>query len=209
MHIVSVIALAVILTQHKTDAGTAFTRWGRSVCPTGTVTLYKGYMAGPHFNAGGSGSNFLCITQNPKFVRPKAGHQNNGGYIAGVEFDITPQFDGLFSAENIPDGKIVENDMVCVVCYVEGSYSTMVLPGRQDCENSGYDLMYKGFMVSQWNVARGRGEYVCLDEAPEGRVGGTANNDQSMIYPVQVGCGSLPCNPFVEGYELPCAVCTY
>jgi len=85
-----------------------------------------------------------------------------------------------------------------------------MMPGRQDCSNSGYDLMYKGFMVSDYSGAgRLRAEYVCLDEAPEGIVGGQGKNDQAIIYPVEINCGSLPCNPYVDGYEATCAVCTY
>jgi len=86
------------------------------------------------------------------------------------------------------------------------------VPGKHDCGGSGYDLMYKGFLVSEYHVgvgSRGRSEFVCLDEAPEGIVGGQGNNDNAMIYPAEIGCGSLPCNPYVEGMEAPCAICSY
>lgn len=209
LNTLTVLAVLVTLAVHYTDAGVSFVRWGRSVCPTGTVKLYKGYMAGSHYNAGGSGANYLCITDEPQFVRPKAGRQGTGGMVLGVEFDLVDAYAGVFNPENIPDGRIVQNDMLCVVCYVEGSYDKLVLPGRQDCGKSGYDLQYKGFMVSEWSGPRGRSQFVCMDESPEGRIGGTNDDNQAVIYPVEIGCGSLPCNPFVDGYELPCAVCTY
>jgi len=85
-----------------------------------------------------------------------------------------------------------------------------MLTGRQDCYDTGYDLAYKGFIVSEWSWAgRQPTQYVCLDEAPEGRVGGEGNSEQGYIYPVEMECGSLPCNPYINRMEAPCAVCTY
>lgn len=210
MQFVTLAAVAMILTLHLSDAGVSYVRWGRTVCPAGTHKLYQGYMGGPAWNAKGDGSNYLCIHNDPLFVRPKAGFQGYSGAIWGVEFDLFNVFDGTFSTENIPGGAVIENDMVCVVCYVEGSFDKLVIPGRPDCGSTGYDLQYKGFLVTELNYAdRQRSEFVCMDEAPEGRPGGTNNDNQGIIYPVEVACGSLPCNPFVNGYEMPCAVCTY
>jgi hypothetical protein len=149
------------------------------------------------------------VDESPQLDKGVPGRQGNGGLIFGVEFDIVDHFKGLFSSENIPGGKIWENDMTCVVCYVEGSYDKIMLPGRHDCHKTGYDLQYNGYLVSELHTQPGRSEFVCLDGAPEGRMGGTNNDDQGLIYPVEIGCGSLPCNPFVEGMEMPCAVCTY
>ena len=47
-------------------------------------------------------------------------------------------------------------------------------------------------------------KYICLDEAPDVAVGGTAQNQ--AIYPVEVECGSLPCSVYTSGREVTCVV---
>lgn len=203
-----IFSLIIILSFNFSDAGVSFTRWGRTVCPTGSQVLYKGYMAGPYTNAGGGGGNFLCVHETPKFLRPIPGDQL-GSRIFGTEFDIGDAVNGLFKTDNASGGKLGNQDMVCVLCYVSDSFDKMMIPGRTDCGDTGYDLMYFGFLVAELNVDRKRSEYICLDEAPEGRPGGEGNNDHSIIYPVDVVCGSLPCDKYINNYEMTCALCTY
>lgn len=205
---VYILVVTIIVGLHRTDAGTSFVRWGRTECPKGSTPLYKGYIVGPHFNAGGGGSNYMCAHEKPQFVRPQAGDQPYRAYIWGVELEYGIGTSNQLLGDNV-NGDLHNQDMVCVRCYVENSYDSMMIPGRQDCGGSGYDLQYKGFLVAQANVPRYRGEYICLDEAPEGALGGSGNNDQSVFYLTQFACGSLPCNPFVSDYEVTCAVCTY
>jgi len=203
------IVLSLLLVATVTDAGVSYVRWGRTTCPAGNFALYKGFMAGPYYGVGGSGANFLCMGEKPQFVNSIPGRQGAGGVLHGVELDNTEVFKGLFSSENIPGGVLTSQDMPCVRCYVEGSSDLMMFPGRQDCGPSGYDLQYKGFLVSEWHGPRGRSEFACMDTAPEGLQGGQADNNQGIVYPVEVSCGSLPCNPYVDGLEVTCAVCTY
>nr|BAE93510.1 regeneration-upregulated protein 3 [Enchytraeus japonensis] len=205
---VVVVCLALILSFSFSVAGVSYIRWGRSSCPPGNNLLYTGYMAGPKVDVGGSGSNFLCMHKDPKFVNPIPGLQSTSGHLVGVEFDIYSQFNGLFKTDNVPDGNLLNKDMLCAVCQVAYASDQLMIPGRPDCNGTGYQFQYKGFLVSEDSLPRGRSQYVCLDEAPEGRVGGNANDNQCVVLPVQVGCGSLPCDPYVHGYEVPCAICT-
>lgn len=202
-------ALALLLTLQSADAGVSFVRWGRTECPTGTHVLYKGYITGPHYNSGGNGMNFLCTHEQPQFVRSQAGNQPYRSYLWGVELEYDTASSTQLLTDNVNGGQLLNQDMVCVRCYVEGSYDVMMIPGRHDCGGSGYDLQYKGFLVAEANLQRARSEYICLDEAPEGAPGGSGNMDQSVFYVAQFRCGSLPCNPFVNDLEVTCAVCTY
>jgi len=202
--------LSLLFAASVTDAGVSFVRWGRYVCPTGSQVLYKGFMAQSYYSAGGSGAEYLCMHNTPAFVRGTAGNQGYSGMVFGVELEIVPEaYKSMFLSTNVPSGVLHNQDMPCVRCYVAGSSDVMMVPGRQDCGGSGYDLMYKGFLVSELNTPRGRSQFVCLDEAPEGIVGGERDNNEAVVYPVEIGCGSLPCNPYVAGMEAPCAVCTY
>jgi len=206
---IPVFVLSLLLVATVTDAGVSYVRWGRTTCPAGTFALFKGFMGGPYWGLGGSGANFMCMNEKPQFVNSIPGRQSAGGAIHGVELENTGIFKGLLSAENIPGGILEGQDLPCVRCYVEGSSDQMVMAGRQDCGTSGYDLQYKGFLVSEWHGPRGRSEFICLDGAPEGVQGGQAKISHSLVYPVEVICGSLPCNPYVDGLEATCAVCTY
>jgi hypothetical protein len=204
--------LTLWLVIESSDAGVSFVRWGRTVCPTGSHRLYKGYMTGKHVGKPGSGANFLCAHEDPKFVRGVPGRAPAGyaGLLSGVEIHVNPLYNSLFSVENLPGGVLTTQDMPCARCYVAESTDLMMVPGRPDCGSSGYDLMYSGFLISQASYDGRQGsEYVCLDEKPEGRAGGSGNENNAVIYPVEVECGSLPCNPYVDGLEVTCAVCTY
>jgi len=180
------------------------------VCPSGTVPLYKGFMTGSHSGAGGSASNFLCAHEDPKYVRGSAGFQGWAGALHGVELDLnSPQMKALFLTDNVNGGEVHNQDLPCVVCYVAASDDQIMITGRPDCGNSGYDLQYSGFLVSETNADRKRSEFVCVDEAPQGRLGGNGDMNQAVVFPVESACGSLPCSPYVDGMEVTCAVCTF
>ena len=51
-------------------------------------------------------------------------------------------------------------------------------------------------------------DFICMDEEPEGLRGSYANNNGALFYPVEGACGSLPCPPYVHGWEITCVVCT-
>lgn len=204
------VALALLSCADFSDAGVTYVRWGRTVCPTGAHLLYKGYMVGPHYAGKGSSGNHLCAPETPTFERGTAGYQDWAGQMFGVEFEENAPFKGLFLKDNLPNGVLHNQDMVCAVCYVADSTTSVVIPARKDCMGTGFDLQYKGYLVSEANWGdRSRSDVLCMDEVPEGRVGGTGDDNQSVVYPVQFGCGSLPCNPYVDNMEIACAVCTY
>jgi len=209
---ISLVALAVLLIASSSDAGVSYIRWGRTVCPTGASRLYKGFLGSAHYAVGGNGANYLCAHEAPKFAKTVAGVQAWTAMLYGAEMEYIAEYaaaNAPFSNENLNGGQLANQDMVCVVCYVAGSSDHLMVPGRQDCGQVGYDLQYKGYLVAEWHGGRMRGQYVCMDESPEGRPGGSGDNNQGVVYPVQIGCGSIPCTPYVEGFEMPCSVCTY
>jgi len=84
-----------------------------------------------------------------------------------------------------------------------------MIPARTQCPD-GWTTEYAGYVVSELPYIpqdRKRSSYICWDEAPEAAAGET-NQDQSVIYPVEVHCGSLPCSLYPDGRELTCIVCS-
>jgi len=203
-------ALLVHHTHSHTD-GTAYIRWGRTTCRHDAEVVYTGYIAGSHYNQVGSGANYLCLHDHPQWGRSVSGKQVWSAMIYGVEYELLAGYanNKPFSYANNGGHNLHNQDAVCVVCYVHRSHNVMI-PGRLDCTGMPHWVReYSGYLMSQ-AVATGRNkaEYICVDEAPEARPGGGADNNEGVLYPVQVGCGSLPCPDYVENYEVTCVVCS-
>ena len=51
----------------QSGGGVAYTRWGRTTCPTGsgTTLVYEGLAAGSHYDHYGGGANVICIVKEP------------------------------------------------------------------------------------------------------------------------------------------------
>ena len=60
---------------------------------------------------------------------------------------------------------------------------------------------------NRWQTLLQQQLYVCVDAAPEVAIGGVRQY-QAMLLFVKVGCGTLSCSKFNQGWELPCVVCT-
>lgn len=65
--------------------GIVFTRWGRSVCPSGSRLVYSGFAAGSLYSQPGSGANVLCMRQVPTYGEFYAGN-NEGARLYGYEY---------------------------------------------------------------------------------------------------------------------------
>lgn len=197
-------------TNGKDQRGTNYIRWGRKTCESNATLVYEGYAAGPHYNEAGSGSNFLCLPQNPEWKNFIDGQQGLTGSIYGVEYELFNTGDynprnNIFS-ENNSGGPLLDKPAPCALCYVQGRSTVAMVPARTQCPD-GWTTEYAGYMVSEVAGQRYRSNYICWDEAPEVAVGGT-NQDQAVIYPVEVECGSLPCSVYTSGRELTCVVCS-
>ena len=112
----------------------------------------------------------------------------------------------VFSEANNGGNPLADNPAPCAVCYVSGRSTILMVPARTQCPD-GWASEYAGYLVSAYTGNAHRSSYICWDEAPEVAVGGTSQN-QALIYPVEVRCGSLPCSVYVSGRELTCVVCS-
>ncbi|XP_028398310.1 short-chain collagen C4-like [Dendronephthya gigantea] len=183
--------------------GAVYTRWGRKTCPgtNKTTKLYSGVMAGSHYTHPGGGSNYLCLPLNPVFEKISGGSQ--GGYIYGTEYEIYSAQKQIFPNSNLHD-----HDAPCAVCHSESRASHVMIPARNVCP-SGWTMEYKGYLMAEHhNNGKGRTQYICVDGKPEATIGSHVNKDGALLYFVESTCGSIPCPPYVQGYELTCVVCT-
>ena len=114
----------------------------------------------------------------------------------------------IFSEDNA-GGPLFDRPAPCAVCYGAGRSTVLMVPARTQCPE-GWATEYAGYLVSAYTGSTSSHKdtkYICLDEAPEVAVGGTSQN-QALIYPVEVQCGSLPCSVYISGREVTCVVCS-
>ena len=174
--------------------------------------MFEGHAAGPQYNQAGGGSNFLCLHEEPQWDKYRDGQQQPTGSIYGVEYEMFSygvHINSVFSEINNGGHPIAQNPAPCAVCYVQRRSTVLMIPARKQCPN-GWTTEYGGYLVSQFQGPRNdrkRSSYICWDKAPEVTDGNRSQN-QALIYPVQVQCGSLPCSKYTSGRELTCVVCS-
>ena len=181
--------------------GTTYIRWGRTSCPgNGSVTVYKGFAAGPHYDHYGGGAAMLCLTYNPEYGKNDGRQTHYGGHLFGTEYR-DPRNSLIFSMDS------TTHDVTCVVCDVRRRTSLMMIPGRKSCY-PGWTMEYWGYLMTGSYRHKAEIPYYCIDAHPQPQTGGRRNEGGNLLYFVDALCGSLDCPPYVHGRELTCVVCT-
>ena len=163
------------------------------------------------YNLSGGASNYLCVTDTPQWGNVISGLQPWSSYLSGCEYEngIIPP---MFSLENNGGQSLMHLSPPCVVCHVSDRSTKIMVPAMTNCP-AGWTKEYGGYLVSQ-STSTGipfyRSTYVCLDQAPEVLPSMAGNTDGALFYVVEGDCGSisLPCPPYIDGYEITCVVCT-
>nr|XP_006813907.1 PREDICTED: uncharacterized protein LOC102809962 [Saccoglossus kowalevskii] len=98
-------------------------------------------------------------------------------------------------------------ELVYNVCLVNSRSRVLMVPARNECPSEEWTREYHGYLMTQRH-SFDRSEFICVDRYPEARPGSVDNHNGALLYPVEARCGSLPRGPYIEGYEITCAVCT-
>lgn len=159
---------------------------------------FSGIIGGPHYSQKGSGTNYQCLPWDPIYDEVDDDTEGNRAYIYGTEYQ-TALFDPLVPLYN--------HDAVCAVCRVSSRGTVWMIPARNECPTTEWTREYYGYLMSSEHLHT-NSEYICVDRRPEARNGGHRNDNEGVIFPAEACCGSLPCPPYIEGYELTCVVCT-
>ena len=150
---------------------------------------------------GGGGSNYLCLPEEPQW-KNHTDTRPHSGWLYGVEYRIYGEQTTLFSRASFHD-----KPTPCAVCYVPHRSASIMMPASTNCP-VGWTQEYGGYLMSD-HTLKGRfpTSYICVDDAPEVASGGVTEV-QSILLFVKVGCGTLPCSKYHEGWEVACVVCT-
>ncbi len=181
--------------------GVVYTRWGRTTCPNtpGTELVYAGRAGGTHFNAQGGAANYLCMPDNPDYLRYGAGVQ---GYspVYGVEYETASSTDPLRS--------VFQHDAPCVVCCTSVRVVVLMIPAKTQCPPS-WTLEYTGYLMAERvHANHHRSMFECVDKDPETVPGSAANTNPATLWHTEATCDELLCPPYDPQKELTCVVCT-
>ncbi|XP_035664930.1 uncharacterized protein LOC118408343 [Branchiostoma floridae] len=174
----------------------------RPTRPSWTCVVGSGW-----FHHHGGGSDYQCLPlEGVEWNNPVAGNQHNS-YMYGAEYQVNS--DGYFSTDTM--GPYISNpynyDVPCSVCLAVRRSSHVMIPARLSCP-TGWSKEYSGYLMSSRHNHNSNKNFICVDGAPNLRAGSFADLDGALLYLVEAQCGSLPCGPYISGYELTCVVCT-
>ncbi|XP_078603897.1 uncharacterized protein LOC144877726 [Branchiostoma floridae x Branchiostoma japonicum] len=185
--------------------GHVYVRWGRENCGENAETIYSGVVGSGLWAHHGGGSDYQCLPmEGVEWNNPVDGFQHRS-YMYGSEYEVNSN--GYFTTDNM--GSITnpqDYDVPCSVCHVPRSAHVMI-PARLSCPTD-WIKEYSGYLMSEKHEHASNKNFICVDGAPNLRTGSNANLNGALLYLVEAQCGSLPCGPYISGYELTCVVCT-
>ena len=183
------------------DTGAIYVRWGRTSCPNSAVLLYRGRAAGAYYGGPGSGSNSLCLTEQPLYFHHNDASQK-GAFLYGSQYSTSGY--GIRSLNRLNYYAVP-----CAVCLAPGKSASIVSPGRIDCP-SNFEVEYFGYLFASHH-SHAKINWICLDKDSERKE--YYSSSHSLWSPTEVICGSLKCGTLIDGgyvqyHEVTCAVCT-
>ncbi|XP_019639232.1 PREDICTED: uncharacterized protein LOC109481169 isoform X2 [Branchiostoma belcheri] len=156
-----------------------------------------GFMAGSWYSHSGSGSNFLCLPEDPEWLQYDDATDGERGFVAGAEYETDA---------NSPFGVHDQHDAPCAVCAIPRS-TTIMIPAKKTCP-PGWTSEYFGYLMAERYNHR-RTDFVCVDVEAQHLEAGASNNNGALLYQVEGRCNyNLHCPPYVNGRELTCVVCS-
>ena len=106
---------------------------------------------------------------------------------------------------------VINHTPTCAVCRAPpGRTGKLMIPARNECPSSEWRLEYAGYLMAE-QYDNKRSEFICMDREMEAEPGTMGNENGALFYLTEARClvgGGLPCGPYINGYELTCAVCT-
>ncbi|CAH1241045.1 Hypp6293 [Branchiostoma lanceolatum] len=185
--------------------GDVYVRWGREKCGDNAETIYAGVVGSGEYNDYGGGSDHQCLPlEGVEWNNPRSSYQHSS-YMYGAEYEVGA---GYFSTDNMESIANPSNyDVPCSVCHVAGRSAHVMIPARLSCPQ-GWSKEYSGYLMSAHYSHKSNKNFICVDGAPNLVPGSSADQNGARLYLVEAQCGSLPCGPYISGYELVCVVCT-
>ena len=180
-------------------SGVTFVRWGRTVCPRGTGTVYTGVAAGTKYDTKGGTSDTLCLAGSPQY-RNGDGSSSNAAQLSGVRNEVGGNSAPLYNRR--------DTYLPCVLCHTTTKSTSFMLPGRYTCP-SGWNTEYSGYIMTETTYSNrpGRRDTICVDQDAEA-ASTKGSAAAAQLFLMQATCIGLDCPPFNSQKPLTCAVCS-
>ena len=82
-----------------------------------------------------------------------------------------------------------------------------MIPGRETCPPH-WKKEYTGYIMVEGHGNKHSGQYLCIDDTPDVVIGSVGDQSSAYLHFAETVCPALPCEPFVNGREVRCVVCT-
>ena len=169
------------------------------------IYIHIGTAAGSWYSYTGGGSNYLCMPSEPIYDEYETSASTYRALIYSAEYQFLSPAPGQ-RMTNVHD-----HTPSCAVCRAPpGSTGKLMIPARNECPSSAWRLEYAGYLMAEQYTYQ-RSEFICMDREMEAEPGTMSDQNGALFYLTEARClagGGLPCGPYVNGYELTCAVCT-
>ncbi|XP_030847186.1 uncharacterized protein LOC115926533 [Strongylocentrotus purpuratus] len=183
--------------------GVIYIRWGNDVCPEDAELIYSGTIGGAHYTHSGSGSNYLCMPDTPIYDEVETSLHNERARLYSSEYQVSGGPSRMQSS--------LDQTPTCAVCRApSGRTSKLMIPARNVCPSQEWRLEYAGYIMAQ-RYNQKRTEFVCVDREMVPKAGTLGNQNGVLLHLTEVRCqvgDGLDCGPYIDGYEITCAVCT-
>ena len=181
--------------------GVTYVRWGRTVCPWGTSTVYTGVAAGAAWNEKGGTSDTLCLAGNPQY-KSGDGSSSLAAQLSGVRYYTS-------GTSSTPLRNRHTNHIPCVLCHTTTKSTSFMLPGRYTCPSE-WHTEYSGYIMTEWTGGNrpGRRDTICVDQGAEATNVRRSRDEEAWNFFMKVTCFGLDCPPFDSRKLLTCAVCS-
>ena len=177
--------------------GVTYTRWGKSTCRSGVITLvYAGRTGSTYSGHQGGATNYVCMPNYPQYTLPYRSGSQDYGFMYGTEYE-----------EPVVSGRHQHN-VPCAVCYLPTMNTVLMIPAKTSCP-SGWTEEYDGYLMSE-RSSNWRTTYECVDRGMESVPGSQDHIDGAHFYHVEANCGGLACSSdrYNNFKELNCVVCS-
>ena len=181
------------------NGGVVYTRWGKNSCSnvTGTELVYAGRAGGSWYSHMGGGANYLCMPNDPDYLR----------YTPGVQ-GFSPVYGAEYEPWGGPLRAVLHHNVPCAVCYASTRVAVTMIPAKTRCPST-WTLEYSGYLMSnRWDFHHRRTMFECVDKDPDSIPGSASDVNGAVFYHVEASCTGMPCPPYDPQKELTCAVCT-
>ena len=117
-----------------------YTRWGRTMCPTGATQVYTGIAATSSSSVDGGTSDTLCMPETPQYLSTDT-TATYTDQLNSVEYKT-------FGTPSTPFRNVKEHNMPCAVCHTDTKEVVLMIPAQHSCPAPRYLRTFTGAMTS-------------------------------------------------------------